>query len=99
VDVCARAQHRRHDVLHEPRDQSPISPGDDDADDVDSAGGTWRAYERSGLLPIATGCQGDFSSIGTAQGDRIEATFNGSDYVLSAEPVLFIGSVSLTKVR
>jgi hypothetical protein len=49
--------------------------------------------------PSPRGCQGDFTSIGTAQVDRIEATFNGSDCVLSAGPVLFTGAVSLTKAR
>jgi hypothetical protein len=51
------------------------------------------------FYPSPRGCQGDFTSIGTAQVDRIEATFNGSDCVLSAGPVIFTGSVSLTKAR
>jgi hypothetical protein len=53
-----------------------------------------------GFYASPRGCQGDVHSAGTAQTDRIEATFAGSDCVPSSDgPVAFTGSVSLTKVR
>jgi len=52
-----------------------------------------------GFYPSPRGVRAISAVIGTAQLDRIEATFNGSDCVLSAGPVVFTGSVSLTKAR
>jgi hypothetical protein len=53
----------------------------------------------AGFYPSPRGCQGSLLSAGTAQVDRIEATFEGSDCVPSVGPVAFTGSVSLTKSR
>jgi hypothetical protein len=52
-----------------------------------------------GFYPSPRGCQGVLTSVGTAQTDRIDATFDGSDCVLNQGPVGFTGSVTLTKDR
>jgi hypothetical protein len=50
-----------------------------------------------GFYPSPRGCRGVVGSIGTAQTDRIDATFDGSDCVLLSVPVGSTGSVTLTK--
>jgi hypothetical protein len=56
-------------------------------------------FSTQGFYPSPRGCQGVLGSSGTAQTDRIEATFDGSDCVLNPGPVGFTGSVTLTKDR
>jgi hypothetical protein len=56
-------------------------------------------FSTQGFYPSPRGCQGVLGSLGTAQTDRIEATFDGSDCVLNPGPVGFTGSVTLTKDR
>jgi hypothetical protein len=52
-----------------------------------------------GSYPSPRGCQGVLGSAGTAQTDRIDATFDGSDCVFNPGPVGFTGSVTLSKDR
>jgi len=51
------------------------------------------------FYPSPRGCQGSLKSVGTAQSDRIDATFEGVDCVFISEPSTFTGSVTLTKDR
>lgn len=52
-----------------------------------------------GFYPSPRGCRGALGSLGTAQADRIEATFDGADCALNPGPVGFTGAVTLTKDR
>jgi hypothetical protein len=52
-----------------------------------------------GFYPSPRGCQGSLKSVGTAQTDRIDATFDGVDCVLTSGPATFTGSVTLSKDR
>jgi hypothetical protein len=52
-----------------------------------------------GSFASPRGCQGEVGSNGTAQTDRIDATFYGVDCLQLPETSVFSGTVSLTKAR